>query len=165
MPIGTGHGGRDRVLGDRYVTERTGTTLPATLGVGRFVPGLVKGTALGSMLLLTAACHLGGNDQSANQAVRAAIEDAGVDPSSELVYEHYFYFDDEQGAHDAEKELVEAGFDTEILPPVDGDETWALNATRRAALSAVQLDALTEQLSTIAARHGGTYDGWDTPLG
>ena len=130
---------------------------------GWCIKGLAKGAALVS-LLLTAACSDGGG-QSANEAVRAAIEDAGVDPSSELVYEHYFYFDGERGAHDAEMELIDVGFETAILPPVEGDETWALKATQRIALSAIQLDALTDRLSTIAERHGGTYDGWGTPLG
>jgi len=129
-----------------------------SIGWGR-VTGLI------AVLLLSVSCgNRSGDSPSANDATREAIEAAGVDPSGELQYEHFFYFEGEAGARRAADELTSEGFDVDTLPPGEGVEDWVIVATRRESLNAAQLDALTIDLESLASRHGGIYDGWGTPL-
>lgn len=113
--------------------------------------------------LLMGACS--SDATSSNQAVRDAISDGGVDPSSELTYEHFFYFGDETGVRSAESELVAAGFAVEVSPPADGFPDWSLVASKRESLSPDELDVVTQSMEELASRYGGTYDGWGTPIG
>ena len=128
--------------------------------------GVVAVVFAAVVVVVISSCGEGTSmDFTANESARDALGNAGVDPSSELMYEHFFYFDDEVGVRGAEDDLLAAGFEVETLPPDDDVPTWSLKATQRASLDAEQLDALTIEMQTVAERHGGTYDGWGSPIG
>jgi Regulator of ribonuclease activity B len=63
-------------------------------------------TALTVACLLAAAGCDATTGSSDNAKVRDAIEGAGIDPSSELRYEHFLYFAEENGARAAAAELA-----------------------------------------------------------
>lgn len=118
--------------------------------------------SLFTLALVAAGCGDAGGD-AANREVRDRLEEIGVDPSSSLLYEHFLYFPDEDGANAAAAELG-GEFDVVLTGPDDEFPDWLLLATQRASLTSDEIDALTQRLTAIAAEHGGDYDGWGVPL-
>jgi regulator of RNase E activity RraB len=118
------------------------------------------------MGLVAVACSCGsdGASRSADDAARSVIEDQGVDASASLSYEHFFYFGDESPARAAADDLGQRGFTVEVLPPDQDIAEWSVVATHDAALDDEEFDELLSDLTTLAERHGGEYDGWGTPL-
>lgn len=116
--------------------------------------------ALGAAFL--AGCS---SEESPNDRARDVLEENGVDPASELAYEHFLYFMDEADARAAETDLSADGYSVELEPP-DADEVdWTVVARKTEALSSDELDDLVGSMEDLAAEHDGVYDGWGTPIG
>jgi regulator of RNase E activity RraB len=118
--------------------------------------------SLFTLAVVAVGCGDAGGD-AANREVRDRLEEIGIDPSSSLLYEHFLYFPDEDGANAAAAELG-GEFDVGLTGPDDEFPDWLLLATQRASLTGDEIDALTRRLTAIAAEHGGDYDGWGVPL-
>lgn len=148
----------------RLACERSPEYCPAVLARKASLPLAVIGVAVAVGLLASCGSESANND-SANDAARDAIEDTRVDPSGELAYEHFFYFDDEDGARGVERALTDQGFVVTLYPPGDGVDEWSVIGIQSAALEADELDELTLRMESLASEFGGVYDGWGAPVG
>jgi hypothetical protein len=66
------------------------------------------------------------------------------------------------GSPDAVADWLKArGFDVMVDEEITGDGYWHVAAFRRDRLEPTSLLELNRELSDLAGRYGGTYDGWD----
>ncbi|WP_026375945.1 ribonuclease E inhibitor RraB [Aestuariibacter salexigens] len=98
------------------------------------------------------------------ETIEALIED-GSDQSQPHTIEHHFAcnnFDKlEKAAVDAFKAGFEVG-DAEEVELDDGGLVYCFDAVAERMLSISELNADTDKLLSIAAKHGVHYDGWGT---
>jgi regulator of RNase E activity RraB len=103
---------------------------------------------------------------SPNEAVRNELVKAGVDPSSELAYEHFLFFASKSRATIAVTRLRD---DFEVSGPVESPDSssgldWSVTARQKVAMDLTEIDQLTRRLEELATGLGGVYDGWDVDL-
>jgi regulator of RNase E activity RraB len=98
-----------------------------------------------------------------DRQVIAQLRQAGSDLSRPHPIEFFLYFPDEAAASAAAAELAGQGFGQRIERAARGP-AWLLFLTRSMPPEEARLVALRRELEAVAARHGGEYDGWGTPV-
>ena len=90
------------------------------------------------------------------------LRQAGSDLSKPHDIEFFLYFPTQSGAEAAAAEVKKKGFTAE-LQPRRGDD-WPLQLTKALRPTEKELLAIRAELSSIASKHGGEYDGWGSPV-
>lgn len=91
------------------------------------------------------------------------LRQAGSDLARPHEIEFFLYFQTRDAAVAAEKELTGRGFSANIERAAKGPE-WLLLFTRSMTPSESDLTSLRAELTALASRHGGQYDGWGSPV-
>lgn len=95
--------------------------------------------------------------------VIAQLRRAGSDLSQPHDIDFFLYFPTEQAARAAALALDGRGFAVETGKAAQGPK-WLMQLTRRMHPVERDLVALRRELDALAARHGGEYDGWGSPV-
>lgn len=76
---------------------------------------------------------------------------------------HYLYLPAREAADAAAREARAQGWDARVEEPLpDGSGEWCVVAERpRAVLDPALVRGSRALFESVAARHGGTYDGWE----
>lgn len=90
----------------------------------------------------------------------SAIAEAGVDLSSPVLVRHVLLVRDPAGAEALAAAVTADGYDVRI-DTMDGGLTWIVRATETALLTAVHVARARARFTSLAARHGGEYEGWE----
>lgn len=90
-----------------------------------------------------------------------ALKDTGSDLSRRTDVIHYLYFQTEQDARGARRELRALGFQVQASPPDDRLREWSLSAFRDMIVSIKTITSTRLVLADLAARYQGEYDGWE----
>ena len=77
--------------------------------------------------------------------------------------EHFFYFPTQSDADEASRLLLARGWRVLIKPGPDGTD-WLALATQPAR-GDEEMGPLWEELTELASRFGGNYDGFERPAG
>jgi regulator of RNase E activity RraB len=90
------------------------------------------------------------------------LRKAGSDLSRAHEVEFFLYFPTQAGAEAAAAEVAKQGFAPELRPR--HCEHWPLKLVKSLKPTEQALLAIRAELSSIASRHGGEYDGWGSPV-
>jgi regulator of ribonuclease activity B len=101
------------------------------------------------------------DDEAADLAVLAQLEQHGADLSKETEFVHYLYFDDADHARGAAEQLAEIGYTAKGRP---SDESFVVLAERVAVPDMDNVRRMRQFMQTIAAQFGGEYDGWEAAV-
>jgi hypothetical protein len=120
---------------------------------------IVAAVALGLFVARAARAQqsLSGDGQVIEQ-----LRQAGSDLSKPHEVEFFLYFPTQAGAEDAAAEVTKNGFTAELQPR--RGEDWPLQLTKRLKPTEEGMLVIRAELSSIAAKHGGEYDGWGSPV-
>jgi regulator of RNase E activity RraB len=108
-----------------------------------------------------------------DREVLAAMASHGADLDKPAHTIHYLYFKSLEGAEAAAQELTAAGYEnlrvhrapsTSIWQRLVGPKEFSCIAETRAIPSEAAVFATTDRMNAIAAKHGGTYDGWEASI-
>lgn len=90
------------------------------------------------------------------------LRQAGSDLSQPHEIEFFLYFPTQAGAQAVAAEVTKKGFTAELRP--EHGDTWPLQLLKRLKPTEKELLAIRAELSSIAAKHGGEYDGWGSSV-
>ncbi|NMG35841.1 hypothetical protein GRF61_15445 [Azoarcus sp. TTM-91] len=90
------------------------------------------------------------------------LQQAGSDLSQPHSIEFFLYFPSEKAAKAAARELK--GFASKEVSPADEGPEWLLLLSRQMKPIEKDLVSLRATFESLAARHGGEYDGWGSPV-
>jgi hypothetical protein len=76
---------------------------------------------------------------------------------------HFLDFADEDAAHEAAREVEEAGYDVGVEPPSDSVPHWRVRAEGTRVVDQATIVAFRSWFERVAAEHAGEYDGWESP--
>jgi regulator of RNase E activity RraB len=100
-----------------------------------------------------------------DRLVVEALVNAGADLSQSREVLHYFYFSDKKTASSVVTELRQEGFEVEaplqIAPVEEARNPWRVLATVETVVNLGMAQASTRRFRSLAAQHGGEYDGWE----
>ncbi len=115
------------------------------------------------MLAGCAATVLPNSDETAEEA-RAIqqLRKEGADLSKPLSTRYYLYFPDERRARAAEAEVATTAYLVERVTRAARRPQWLLLVSKPTLMSVSELTAVSRELTVLARKHGGAYDGWDT---
>jgi regulator of RNase E activity RraB len=102
-----------------------------------------------------------------DRKILAELVARGSDLSKPRHTIHYFYFDSEEDARAAGRNLREIGFDVSVgveLRPEYAAKPWPVLADRTEVINEGVIAALRGPLTSIAKRRGGDYDGWEAQV-
>lgn len=85
----------------------------------------------------------------------------GGDPEAPRETRHYLYFGSPGRAESVADALRADGWSAAVEP---SDGAWLLVGRNVAAVTSTAVRANRVRLETLAAEHGGFYDGWDASL-
>jgi hypothetical protein len=86
----------------------------------------------------------------------------GTDAFPEYI-DHYFYFPTESEGNEATKLLLARGWRVVLRPSASGPD-WLVLATQPAR-GDEEMGPIWEELTVLASRFRGNYDGWERPAG
>lgn len=87
----------------------------------------------------------------------------GGDPFQPREVDFFFDLPDEARCQALSVDLGAAGYAVDYHPLDPGHGTgWSLHARRELRISVPEMQASTSALRALAAKHGGSYDGWAT---
>jgi hypothetical protein len=99
----------------------------------------------------------------ADQLIVDELRGLGADLAQPREIVHYLYLPSEEAASTASQTLRDAGYAADVRfaagPP--GANPWLVLATKEEILSAESARAARDHVSSVAAAHGGDYDGWE----
>jgi hypothetical protein len=82
----------------------------------------------------------------------------GCDPSTPRECRHYLYLPGESGARAVARSLVREGWDADVE---ETSVAWLVTATTVVGLNDCVVRSTRTRLQSLAAHHGGEYDGWE----
>jgi hypothetical protein len=85
----------------------------------------------------------------------------GADLSKPRHIVHFLYFSGEANAHAAADAIGEASWTTAVEPPTDTIAEWCVKADAHRTVGPETVAAFRTWFETLAAEHGGEYDGWE----
>jgi regulator of RNase E activity RraB len=91
------------------------------------------------------------------------LKKRGMDLGQPRAVEHFLYFPSGESAHAAAWRLPSQGYSVRVEDRRDFNK-WALLANIESDVTAETITSQRSFLTTVAAEHGGEYDGWATPL-
>jgi hypothetical protein len=102
-------------------------------------------------------------NDSAREDARAIeqLRTAGADLTKPQLTRHYLYFPDERSARAAGTEIPSAAYVVERVAPAARGSDWLLLVRRPTLLSVGELSNASRELTALARKHGGVYDGWE----
>lgn len=111
------------------------------------------------------------DQKTMNRATWASLQDKGVAAGSSLVVDTFTVASDERSAHALAGELERRGWQMRgVLASRRGvlrrKVDWEVLASRQIdAVDLVALDAMVDEMESLARAHGATFDGWgaETP--
>jgi regulator of ribonuclease activity B len=96
-----------------------------------------------------------------DREILAALLAEGADLDRPREVQHFCDFPDGATARAAAADLEHAGWVVEVGAPDEHDDAWSVQASRAGhVLTPAAMVADAELLTSVAARHGGEYDGW-----
>ena len=92
----------------------------------------------------------------------ATLERNGADLARPLDVDHFIESLDESSAQAVANELRARGFVVTLLPPQPQDDVhhWGVEATVRMIVDDETVACVRAELTALAERVGGVYDGW-----
>jgi hypothetical protein len=97
--------------------------------------------------------------READERVLDHLAKLGCDPGAPRETTHYLYVPRETGAAAVATVLGREGWRTRIERC--GEGSWLVVAARACALTSAYVRETRRALETLAAEHGGIYDGWE----
>ena len=117
-----------------------------------------------ALLLLSAGCSAQTASESADARVIDNLRQAGANLSKPHTLEFFFYFQTEQDAQAAAKELDGLRYVVNEVRMDPDSESWTVLATKEIVPSLAEVTASTRELERLANEHHGQYDGWGTAV-
>jgi len=137
--------------------------VPVTFTLDRMkTPAVVLVAAL---LAACAPTHTPVNDDASEDA--RAIEQlraAGADLTKPQITRYYLYFPDEGSARAAGTEIARSAYVVERVAPAARGPDWLLLVKRPTLLSSAELSNASRELTALARKHRGAYDGWEAEV-
>ncbi len=90
------------------------------------------------------------------------LAEEGLDLNQERRIEFFFYFSSEAQARDAARVLLGSGYEAKVGP--SADDQWLLEASVVDQPLPHRIAHLRCMLDQFALDHGGSFDGWGTPI-
>ena len=118
--------------------------------------------------ILALACALfafGGvmaEEPTADEKTLTQLREAGSDLSKPHEIDHWLYFPAQAPAQAVAKELAAKGFSS--VSVAKSKNEWQVKAHNRMVPSSAAVASTTKILESLAAKHGGEYDGWETQV-
>ncbi len=91
------------------------------------------------------------------------LKKAGSDLSKVHDIEFFLYFPNQETAENVKKELIVKGFTVELNQSAKGQD-WLCQATKKMLPVHTDLVKLRKELTSLAVKYNGEYDGWGTQL-
>jgi hypothetical protein len=92
-----------------------------------------------------------------------SLRDSGSDLAKPHPIDFYFYFSTKAQAESAAADVRDAGL--EIIKIEPGEKhNWFVLALKNVVPTVPNVQELTRELTEIAERHSGSYDGWEAPI-
>ncbi|MBV8223166.1 MAG: ribonuclease E inhibitor RraB, partial [Candidatus Eremiobacteraeota bacterium] len=103
---------------------------------------------------------------TADLATLDGMRHAGADLSKPTEISHYLYFPTKDLADQAAVDLRSQGYKVTVDTPamVRPNEAWLAQATQTVVPSIDYLHKTRVELTALAAKLGGTYDGWEAAV-
>ncbi|MEJ8840469.1 ribonuclease E inhibitor RraB [Ramlibacter sp. AN1133] len=92
------------------------------------------------------------------------LRKAGTDLTKPHLTRFYLYFPDERSARAAKTELPGSAYVVARIARAARGTDWLLLLKRPTLLSAGELSERSRELTVLAAKHGGAYDGWEAEV-
>ena len=89
------------------------------------------------------------------------LRKAGADLTRPQLTRYYLYFPDERSARSVATELAGTAYVMERLAPAARGPDWLLLVKRPTLLSVSEISKASRELTALARKHGGAYDGWE----
>ncbi len=96
-----------------------------------------------------------------DRRVLELLTELGSDTKKPHEVSFWIYIPVEEQAYQAAKELEKQQFDVELVPPSDGHNTWLCLAYKHFVPRFAAIERYRKQLTDLAARFGGEFDGWE----
>jgi hypothetical protein len=95
---------------------------------------------------------------AADAKVLERLRDLGCDTRQARGIRHFIYLQTSDDADAVAQVLEREGWDTDVQ---EGDGVWLVVAGCLRVLSGPLVREIRARLASLAAAHGGTYDGWE----
>jgi hypothetical protein len=115
------------------------------------------------MRYLIERIRYGGAPKTPQDADRLALRQLtgrGADLAKPRHVIHFLYFPAETQAR-AAAEAIEGTWTTAVQPPTETIDQWCVRADGNRTLGPETVAAFRTWFETVAAEHGGEYDGWE----
>jgi hypothetical protein len=96
--------------------------------------------------------------RDADICVLEALRELGCDPAEPHGVRHFIYMPDRPGAEEVSDALTRENWHTSVE---EEDGVWLVVAARSQPLLEPLVRKTRTRLETLAAEHGGQYDGWE----
>ena len=91
------------------------------------------------------------------------LEEFGSAFSKEHEFEFFLYFPSKDIAVTVKQQLLDKGFEVEVLPPLHRS-SWLVLAMLKMRPTHIGLVKLRKYFTKLAQTYNGNYDGWGTPV-
>jgi Regulator of ribonuclease activity B len=88
------------------------------------------------------------------------LRSVGADLTRPRPISHFLYFGGEPEARRAAADIEDAGYDVTVEPT---EEQWSVRAEGSRVVDETTIVAFRAWFEDLAGRHGGEYDGWESP--
>jgi regulator of RNase E activity RraB len=107
--------------------------------------------------------HTDSKHRDSDQLVLDQLHKAGSDLSRPHPVEFFLYFPGQDAADQAAVQILNAGLEVTVRRSAKGDE-WLCFAIKNIVPELAILQKIRTDFDALAARLGGDYDGWGTPV-